>query len=421
MGNAGDFGVVAGQVAAELLARSHRLPPGGVPRVIAEVAGPLGVSTARVYLADLQQRNLRVMPPGSENGVPDVLPVDSTTAGLVYQQLRAHVDRPGRKGDPYRVWLPLLDGSERLGVLELSVQDAGGEMLARYQMLASLAGLMIASKSIYSDTYAHAMRSQEMALQGELVWGFTASRTFTTDQILVAAALEPAYEVGGDAFDYALADDRLHVSVFDAVGHDLTSGLLTSVAIAACRSTRRAGGTLRDIAARADRALAETFGESRFVTALLCDLNVAAGEFTWIPCGHPPPLLIRAGVITELGRRPQLPLGLADLAVTAPRHRAETHPAGVPSPPVYREHLMPGDRLLLYTDGVTEGRGADGHPFGAARLGSFILRHSGAGVAPSETLRRLTRVIREYQDDRLSDDATLVLLEWMPSGPAASA
>ncbi len=89
-----------------------------------------------------------------------------------------------------------------------------------------------------------------MALQAEMVWAFLPQRTFATGQVLVAASLEPAYEVGGDAFDYSLLGDHLHVSVFDALGHDLASGLLASVGLAACRSTRRAGGSLAAVMAR---------------------------------------------------------------------------------------------------------------------------------------------------------------------------
>ena len=216
---------------------------------------------------------------------------------------------------PHQAWIPLVDGTERLGVLELTVTDMSDVMLARYETLASLAALMIVSKSHYSDTYAQTRRSQPMAVQAEMVWAFLAPRTFATDGVTVAAALEPAYEVGGDAYDYSIIGNRLHVSVFDAVGHDLAAGLLASVAMASCRSARRSGGTLQDIITRADHAVARQFGDSRYVTALLCDLDVPTGVFTWIPCGHPPPLLIRGDkMIKELARRPQPPLGLAEQA-----------------------------------------------------------------------------------------------------------
>jgi len=85
--------------------------------------------------------------------------------------------------------------------------------------------------------------------------------------------------------------------------------------------------------------------------------------------------------------------------------------------PVYTERLEPGDRVLLYTDGVTEGRSADGAPFGLDRLSDFIIRHSNDGISAPETMRRLNHAISEYQRGRLQDDATIVLVEWLPDHP----
>jgi hypothetical protein len=120
---------------------------------------------------------------------------------------------------------------------------------------------------------------------------------------------DAAYEAGGDAFDYSLLGDRLHVSIFDALGHGLSSGLLASVAIASCRNTRRARGSLAAMVARADDAIAGFFGDEQFVTALLCDLDLATGLFIWVSCGHPPPLLIRGRSVKELARTARPPGG----------------------------------------------------------------------------------------------------------------
>jgi serine phosphatase RsbU (regulator of sigma subunit) len=168
------------------------------------------------------------------------------------------------------------------------------------------------------------------------------------------------------------------------------------------------------MAARADDAIARQFGRDRFVTALLCDLNLATGLLSWIPCGHPPPLLIRDNrTVRELARTPRPPLGLAHLDAAWP---GTLYRPGVAAP-VATERLEPGDRVLLYTDGVTEGRAADGTPFGIERLADFIIRHSSAGLPPPETMRRLNRAILDYQHGRLRDDATAVLVEWQPDRP----
>jgi serine phosphatase RsbU (regulator of sigma subunit) len=405
-----DLDAITGRVTAELLGRSHLMQPPGVAGALTEAARPLGVSGVQVYLADLQQRHLVPLVPAGGRA-PDVLLIDSTLAGRAYQTITV---QSGRAGDLHQLWIPLVDGTERLGVLGLAVADLSEVMLARYRTLASLAGMLVAGKSSSSDTYAQAQRSTEMALQAELVWAFLPPRTFATTRVQVCATLEPAYEAGGDAFDYSLLGDHLHVSIFDALGHNLAAGLLASVALASCRSTRRAGGSLASIMARADHAIASQFGDNRFVTALLCDLDLVTGLLRWIPCGNPAPLLIRGNrTVKELQRPPQPPLGLVAVMNRQVQGVYDVEASAVEC----TEKLEPGDRLLLYTDGVTEGQAADGVPFGSERLADFIIRHSSAGLAAPETMRRLNRAILDYQHGRLRDDATAILVEWKPDRP----
>lgn len=407
----GDLDALAGRVIAELLSRSHLMRLAEVSAALTQAALPLGVSAARIYLADLQQRQLALLPAGESQGA-DALPIGSTLAGRAYQTVTIQLAPVrGADGENYQVWIPLVDGTARLGVLSLTVADVSEAMLGRYRALASLVGLMTEAKASYSDMYAQTQRSREMALQAELIWAFLPPRTFATDRVLVSVSLEPAYEAGGDAFDYALLDDHLHVSIFDALGHDLSAGLTASVGIASCRSTRRAGGSLTATAARADDAIAGSFGEERFVTALLCDLDLATGLLTWIPCGHPPPLLIRGRTVKELTRTARPPLGLGDV------HGRRGNDAV--SVPLCTERLEPRDRVLLYTDGVTEGQAADGTPFGLQRLADFIIRHNSALLPAPETMRRLNHAIVEYQQGRLRDDATAVLIEWKPDQPGS--
>ena len=407
---------LTGQVLADLLQRSHLMPPAEVADQVTDAVRPLGFCAVRIYLADLQQEQLLAMP--DRNGpAPAPLAIDCTLAGRAYQTVavqRATTERPG----DCRLWVPLVDGTERLGVMEMCLEGPGGhtgapgeetdkELLARCRALSSLTALIVAAKRACCDTYARTQRSREMVPQAEMVWAFMVPRTFATGRVLLAAALEPAYEVGGDAFDHALLGGHLHVAIFDSVGHDLTAGLISSVAMASCRASRRTGGDLHEIAACADRAIAGQFGASRFATALLCDLDTVTGEFRWLPCGHPAPLLIRENkVVKELAREPRLPLGLMENPCS------DTRPCAVST-----EHLQPGDRLLLYTDGVIEGRADDDREFGVDRLGDFVIRHSAEGLSAPETLRRLNRAILGYQDGRLRDDATVVLVEWMPEDP----
>jgi hypothetical protein len=166
-----DLDAVTGRVTAALLSRSHVLAPAEVAEALAQLARPLGVSAARVYLADLQQRQLALLSAGEGQGA-GTLPIDSTLGGRAYQTLTIQLapvrgtDVGDSSGESYQVWIPLVDGTERLGVLSLTVADASEAMLASYRTLASLAGIMIASKAAYSDTYAQIQRGRDGRVAG---------------------------------------------------------------------------------------------------------------------------------------------------------------------------------------------------------------------------------------------------------------
>jgi len=173
------------------------------------------------------------------------------------------------------------------------------------------------------------------------------------------------------------------------------------VALAAIRTTRNAGGRLDEQARAADAALEEQFTDTRFATAVLAELDLHTGRLRFVNAGHPPPLLLRAGkLVRELKAPGRMPLGIAD-----------------PSVEVAEQILEPDDRLLLYTDGVTEARTAAGDLFGVGRLVDLAEQHERAGLPAPETLRRLAHAVVDHQSGPPADDATLMLVQW--STPAA--
>jgi hypothetical protein len=105
---------LTGQVVAELLARSHLLAPEQVADALIDTAGPLGVTKARVYLADLEQRYLRAVPGGAGQSA-EMLSINFTAAGHAYRTMRIHGGPAGDDGSRHRAWVPLVDGTERLG------------------------------------------------------------------------------------------------------------------------------------------------------------------------------------------------------------------------------------------------------------------------------------------------------------------
>ncbi|MFB7454139.1 PP2C family protein-serine/threonine phosphatase [Streptomyces sp. NPDC056194] len=401
-----------GAVLADVLAASHRVGPRAISDLVQDAGRRLGLTDAGVYVADLQQLGLVALltseqarsriAEGETVGL-ETLPVDNSLAGRAYRTETVQVSLPDADDTERTGWIPVVDGIGRLGVLRVTAPDLDASLLHRCEALAGLVALILATKQPYSDLLAATMRTRPMSLQAELLWAFVPPRTIGTSAVTSSALLEPAYEVGGDAYDHSLAGEVLHLALLDAMGHDLASGGCSAVALAACRSTRRAGGQLVDVAEEIGRTLDRWIPE-RLLTCVLADLDTTTGRLDWINCGHPAPLLIRDGhVVTgALDRTVHPPLGLTGY--------------DIPAPALHSTHLQPGDRLLLFTDGVTEARSSAGELFGEQRLADAVVRSLTAGLPAPEALRRLIQQILVHQDQRLHDDATVLLVEWHPPG-----
>lgn len=385
------------QMLVNLLAASHVATLESLPALLREYTPQAGLEHVHIYLSDLREETLREMTgeglDAAEAG--EQLHIESTVAGRVFQSLQI---LPGGGENGRRYWIPLLDGTERLGVLSVGLRtEPDDETRTAMTALASLVGLLMVSKRAHSDSYARLTRSQPMSVSAEMQWTLMPPRTFAGPRVTVAAAMEPAYSTAGDAFDYALADDTVHLAVFDAMGHDTAAGLTANLAMATCRNQRRQGAGLEQARDAIESMLLEQFTRERYATAILADLDLRSGLLSWINCGHPPPILIRAGRwITALERRPTHPLG-TDLGLPVEIHR---------------EQLEPGDRIICYTDGIIEARDRSGREFGLDRFVQFIIRHEADGFPVPETLRRLVHAVLDHHDGRLGDDATVLLCEW---------
>jgi hypothetical protein len=388
----------AGTMLLEVLRRTHLSATHDVSTVVAEEARAIGISALVLYLVDYEQTML-VPVPGPDTGDREPMSVQGTIGGRSYAAssiLDTQVDE-GR-----RVWLPLLDGTERMGVMEMTFRGTEDELsahaLAVVERYAHFVAGVIVTKDAYSDVFKVLRRRRELTTATELVREMVPPSVMATDNFVLAAVLEPAYDVGGDAYDYALNDDVLHLGIFDGVGHGLAAAGVATFALSAYRHSRRCGQSLPATYDAIDVEVAEQYPSGRYVTACLAQLEVSTGRLRWISAGHPAPLLLRGGrFVKELDVKPLPPMGL---------RLAERQPV------LGDESLQPGDMVLFYTDGLTESRRRDGRLFTTERLAEFIERQAGSGEAAPDTLRRLREAIIERGEGALRDDATAVLLEW---------
>jgi hypothetical protein len=390
-----------------LMSEAHTAAAYQLPALASRHVGAFGGTDAVIYLADVQQAMLVPFlgPDGpGMNASVDLLSIDATLAGRAFQQVETLVQ--SKVTDASTVWLPLLDGSERLGVVAVSVDGDADALLsgrtgARLRRFVSILGELVMTKTLYGDTIVRLRRLAQMGLAAEMQWSLLPPLTFACPEVTIAAALEPAYEVAGDTFDYAIDYGVARFAVLDGMGHGFRSAQSAVVAVAAYRHARRAGQSLLETCAAIDDAVSEAFGGSMFTTAVLAELDTSAGLLRWVNAGHPEPFLLRDGrLVKTLHAAPRPPLGL-DVGSAASR-----------VPVLGTEQLEPGDGVLLYTDGVTEARSPNGEFFGEQRLVDLIVRHMAAGLPAPETMRRLIRALLEHQQGHLTDDASLVLITW---------
>lgn len=364
-----------------------------LPWQVNNAVKPLGLDIT-IYLIDLEQRALHALPePGKPT--PDPIEVNGTLAGRAFTTVSSL-----RSPDGSHFWIAVIDGSERLGVANINCVEEiadGADFLHQCEAFIGLVGHLIATKMPYGDLLHRVRRTRPMSPAGELLLAMLPPLTFSCSQLVVSAILEPAYDVGGDAFDYALDGSVARFFVLDAMGRGLNAALTSATALAAIRSARRRGDGLAAMAHDAHAAVQSQFPDLRFATGILSELDMDSGVLRYINAGHPPPILLRSGkAIKELSGGGRTPFGLFD----------------ADGGPEASETMQPGDRLLLYTDGVVEARGSDGEIFGLDRLIELAERHTQGELPAPEALRRLSHNIIAHQPGPPADDATLMLVEW---------
>jgi serine phosphatase RsbU (regulator of sigma subunit) len=342
-----------------------------------------------LLVADYSLRRLQQLdvdgPVGAAHAMAGTMAGRAFTSGLVTVS-NAH---------PAVVSIPLADGSDRIGLLELDYDDWTG-LPPGWERVVAVFVMVLVTKSRYSDLWVRARRSEALSPAAEVQWDLLPPLSCSTEEIGVGGILEPAYEIGGDSFDYAVNGSQLEFAIVDAIGHGMSAVLMSAAAINSLRSSRRSGLDLAAAYRRGDQTIATQFGHSYYVTGQFGSIDIASGVLTWVNAGHVLPMLVRNGSYAgELTCAPSMPLGL-----------------GGPVVEVASTTLQRGDRVLFYTDGITESRSPDGAFFGRDRLADFLVRAALDRVPVAETARRLSANVVDYVDTVLSDDATLLLVEY---------
>jgi serine phosphatase RsbU (regulator of sigma subunit) len=300
---------------------------------------------------------------------------------------------PGGRPDDCRVLAPVTERGESIGLLELHLPaEPTRETVAEIGQFAHVLAFVVIANSRHTDLFEWGQRSREFSLSAEIQQRLLPGpRTCEAGAFTLSAWLEPAASIAGDTFDYSLARDLLHLSVTDAMGHGVAAALTATLCLGSLRGTRRQGLSLLEQVGSANTAVAAHAAANEgddYVTGLLGRLDLRTGSFHVVNAGHVPPYLARDSQVAALALPADLPLGLfGDTVFTATAL-----------------DLRPGDRIVIVTDGMLERRAA-----GLDIVSGIAETRS---LHPREAVRALADRALEATGHALSDDATVLCLDW---------
>ncbi|MBK3528578.1 serine/threonine-protein phosphatase [Streptomyces sp. MBT67] len=378
-------------LAAVLTAARNAAPVHSLDVVARDLRARFGARYVSFLFVDLVgSRLLRVndMSGTSREGRTERVPLEGS--GIYDKVLRSQkVVQEDQNGRGQRILAPVTNRGDTIGVLELFLDAVTEEVLAQVEDAAHALAYIIVTDRRFTDLYHWGNRTTPVSLAAEIQRQLLPSAaSCDAAEFALAGALVPAADIAGDTYDYSLDNSDLHLSVTDAMGHDVNASLIATLVVNASRGARRAGEELAEQTSQMHQALL-AHGNSTFATGQLLRIALDGSRAQFVNAGHPAPLRLRDGSVEVLAPRVDMPFGFP------PQGPYE----------IQDLDLRPGDRLLLYTDGVQERESA------AVDLPDILLRT--AAEHPREVVRTLVTAVADAYDGRPpKDDATVLCLDW---------
>lgn len=210
----------------------------------------------------------------------------------------------------------------------------------------------------------------------------------------IAARWTPASGIGGDCYDVLrFSDTRVALSIADVVGKGLPAALLMSNLQAAVRAFATPAAEPHDVCHSVNRLLCRNIASGKFVTFCYSVVDLERGLVSYANAGHNPPLVVRADGTIDALSTTGLVLGVSS---------DWTYTTGTAA-------FGPGDRLICFTDGMTEARSASDEEYGEGRLGALAARTPGGSAEVLADI--LAAAVSAWTNGPAHDDATLIVVE----------
>jgi phosphoserine phosphatase RsbU/P len=291
--------------------------------------------------------------------------------------------------------IPLMAGGRLIGVLDVQHVDVDGFSPARIQLLEALAGHVgtaIENARLFRKERLEKERmSRELAEARQIQAALSPASPPPLRGFAIDARCIPCREVGGDWYDYVLLPgDRVGVVLADISGKGMAAALLMSSTRSILRLLAEDGSPPGEVLGRLNRVLLKDFPAARFVTMIYAVLDGAQRRVRFANAGHPYPLLVDSGGSRFLETETGCPLGIQD-GTFAEREIA----------------MSAGNRLVLYSDGLSEALNTAEEEYGTARLVDRV------ASAPA-TLESLLEDVRRFTSGTpASDDLTVMMIQRM--------
>jgi serine phosphatase RsbU (regulator of sigma subunit) len=266
------------------------------------------------------------------------------------------------------------------------------------QTLALEASTILENARLLEEERVKQRMEEELNIAREIQMSLQPKRLPTDGWFRVAGSSLPSHQVGGDYFDVRQIHPGCWSTVVtDVSGKGVSSALLAALLQGAFLLAAEGSIAIERMMARVNQFLNERTEGEKYATVFYCTLT-QNGQLSWANAGHCTPFLVRQNGEIQVLKTTGMPLGMLDIATYEVEHL----------------QLESGDKIVAYSDGLSEAEDVDGKFFEVARMKDIIRAHASASC--SDLHQALMREVENYTEGAVqNDDITAVVIEFRPS------